>query len=91
MNRAIRAAGIPKSPRLTAYSYRHTIKAALRYAEIPMDLQDGIMGHSGESRISAGYGSPQALLSKTRNALERALKHLGDVDSSIYGEDEWME
>jgi integrase len=84
LNKAIRAAGVPKSPRLTAYSFRHTIKEALRSASIPDHIQRRIMGHSGHG-VADNYGSPKARLSEARAALELAMDHLGDIDPVIYG------
>ena len=90
MNLAIRKAGIPESPRLVAYSFRHTIKEAMRSAGVLNHIQDRIMGHAGEGAVSDRYGSPRARLSETQDALKKALKHLGDVDDSIYSEAERM-
>ena len=78
------------SPRLVAYSFRHTIKEALRSAGVLNHLQDRIMGHSGEGRISAGYGAGRSQLSETRKALVAAMEFLGDVDPTIYSERERM-
>ena len=39
INNVIRRAGIPKSPRLVAYSYRHTMKEALRSAGVADHVQ----------------------------------------------------
>ena len=89
-NVCIRAAGVPKSRRLSAYSYRHTLKEALRAAGVLNHIQDRIMGHSGEGKISARYGSPRAHLSEARDALIAAMEHLGSVDDSIYSEKERM-
>ncbi|MEX2650164.1 MAG: hypothetical protein WD673_14225 [Alphaproteobacteria bacterium] len=84
LNKAIRAAGVPKSPRLTAYSYRHTMKEALRSASVADHVQRRVLGHSGEG-VADRYGSPSARLAGTRDALVAAMEHLGDVDSAIYG------
>lgn len=88
LNSAIRAAGVPRSPRLVAYSFRHGIKESLRSAGILNHIQDRIMGYAGEGAISDRYGSPRARLTETRDALKKALEFLGDVDSSIYSEAE---
>ena len=90
LNKAIRSAGVPKSPRLVAYSFRHTLKEALRSAGVLNHLQDRIMGHTGEGRIPAGYGATLGDLSETKIALEAALECLGEVNPSIYSEAERM-
>ncbi len=87
VNKAVHAAGIQKSKRLSAYSYRHTLAEAMRSAGIPQHIHDRIMGHTAPG-IAGRYGSPRARLSEARDALERALEHLGDVDPSIYSERE---
>ena len=89
-NVCIRTAGVPRSPRLVAYSYRHTLKEALRSAGVLNHVQDRIMGHSGEGQISARYGSPRVRLSEARDALVAAMEYLGDIDPSIYSEQERM-
>jgi hypothetical protein len=46
-------------PRHTLYSLRHTIKDALRDADVSLDLQNAILGHSTGSQ--ANYGSGHSL------------------------------
>ena len=87
LNKCIRAAGVPKSPRLVAYSYRHTLKEALRSAGVADHIQRRLLGHAGHG-VADRYGSPRARLSKAKTALVAALEFLGDVDSSIYSEQE---
>lgn len=87
INKAVHAAGIKKSPRLSAYSYRHTLAEALRSAGVLNHVQDRIMGHTVPG-IAGRYGSPRARLSEAKAAIEKALEHLGDVDPSIYSERE---
>lgn len=87
LNKAIRAAGVPKSKRLTSYSYRHTLKEAMRSAGIADHVQDRLMGHSG-NRNADRYGSSKGRLAETKDAIERALEYLGDVDPSNYSSKE---
>jgi integrase len=87
LSKAIRAAGVPKSPRLTAYSFRHTVKEAMRSAGVVDHVQRRLLGHSGQG-VADRYGSPRGRLNEAREALERALEHLGDVDPAIYSEQE---
>lgn len=89
INKAINAAGIPKGGRLSAYSYRHSFEEALRSANIPSHMTDRLMGHTIPG-IAGRYGSPRARLSEARDAIEKALDHLGRVDDSIYSERERM-
>ena len=87
INKAVLAAGIKKSPRLSAYSYRHTLAEAMRSAGIPQHIHDRIMGHTAPG-IAGRYGSPRSRLSEVKDALMAAMEHLGDVDDSIYSEKE---
>lgn len=84
VNKAIRAAGVPKSPRLVAYSFRHTIKEALRSAGVSDHVQRRILGHAGHG-VADRYGSTQLRLAEARDALQAAMEHLGDVDDKVYG------
>lgn len=87
LNKAIRAAGVPKSRRLVAYSFRHGMKQALREAEAPQDIQDRILGH-GRRTVSENYGAPRSMLIRLRDALERAVPHLGRVEVANYRPEE---
>ena len=87
LNKAIRTAGIPRSPRLTSYSLRHTLAEALRASGARDDVQRRLLGHATRD-ISDRYGANRARLSDARDALVAAMEHLGDVDSSIYSEAE---
>ncbi len=89
LNKAIRSAGIKKSPRLVAYSYRHTLKEALRSAGVADHIQRRLLGHAGHG-VAARYGSPRARLSEAKTALAAAMKCLGDIDDAIYSEAERM-
>jgi hypothetical protein len=40
--------------------------------------------------VADRYGSPQIRLAEARDAMEKALEHLGNVDDSIYSERERM-
>jgi integrase len=83
VNMAIRAAGVPKSPRLVGYSFRHTVKEALRSAGVADHVQRRLLGHAGQG-VADRYGSPQGRLAEARDALVKAMEHLGDVDPRIY-------
>ena len=84
LNKALRAAGLPHSPRLTCYSFRHTLKAALRESNAPSFITDRIMGHAGERGAGALYGASKARLEAKRAALGAAHAVLGQVDMSIF-------
>jgi integrase len=86
---AIRTAGVPKSKRITANSFRHSFKAALRSAKVEEFLHRRLMGHSGEG-VADNYGSPEAMLDELRDSLEAAIPYLGDVNPMIYSSDEKM-
>jgi integrase len=83
LNKAIRKAGVPESPRLTAYSFRHTMKEALRSAGVPDHVQRRLLGHAGQG-VADRYGSRHARLAEAKSAIAEAMKHLGDVDDAIY-------
>jgi hypothetical protein len=50
-----------KDPRHTLYSLRHSLKDALRDAEVSLDLQEAILGHSTGGGSQANYGSGYSL------------------------------
>ncbi|MEQ1817711.1 MAG: tyrosine-type recombinase/integrase [Terricaulis sp.] len=87
INATLRAAGIPKSPRLSAYSFRHGVKQALVQANAREDLTRYLMGHAG-SDIHHRYGAPAPLLREARDAMTAAMIELGNVDASIYQAEE---
>ncbi len=89
LNAAIRRAGVPKSKRLTVYSYRHAVTEALRAAGVPDHVQRRLMGHAGHG-VHDRYGSRQSRLVEARDALLAAMKHLGDIDDSEYENHERM-
>jgi integrase len=88
LNTAIRAAGIPRSRRLVAYSFRHGIKQALREVEAPLDIQERLLGH-GKRTVGENYGASKPVLRRTLAALEKALPLLGHVERSNYRDEEW--
>ena len=67
-----------KDPRHTLYSLRHSLKDALRDADVSLDLQEAILGHSTGSGSQANYGSGHSLERK-RAAL---LKVFGSADAT---------
>lgn len=87
LNKAIRAAGVPLSKRLTAYSFRHGLIEAMKQVGIGPDLRRLIAGHSAKDHHDR-YGSPSAPLSDMRDALLKAVPLLGNVDESVYTADE---
>jgi len=89
VNKAIRAAGVPNSRRLTGYSYRHTMKEALRSGGIADHVQRRLLGHAGQG-VADRYGSRHARLAEARDAIAAAMNYLGDVDGAIYRADEMV-
>jgi len=87
LNKFIRRAGVPKSSRLVAYSFRHTLEEALRTAGVREHTQKRIMGHT-DSSITGRYGAPAGMLEELQAALRSAEPLLGKVDASIYTEAE---
>lgn len=90
INAALRRAGIPRSPRLTSYSFRHGLVEALRMAGVQDDLRRRLMGHAARD-IHGRYGATGPQLVDARDAMEAALAHLGDIDSSVYSEAERLD
>lgn len=90
LNKAIKSAGVPTSPRLVAYSFRHGMAEALKAAEVPIEVRRSLLGHE-EPGASGGYGvehrPPQRLL----KALEVAVPHLGAIDTAVYARGELSE
>ncbi|MBI1213788.1 MAG: tyrosine-type recombinase/integrase [Alphaproteobacteria bacterium] len=83
LNAAIRRAGVPVSPRLVAYSFRHSMIEALKVTGASSDLRRLIAGHAAKDAHDK-YGAPAALLREARDAMLKAVERLGDVDESIY-------
>lgn len=67
-----------KDPRHTLYSLRHSLKDALRDADVSLDLQEAILGHSTGSGSQANYGSGHTL-DRKQSAL---LKVFGTTDAT---------
>jgi integrase len=87
LTKAVRAAGVPKSTRLTAYSSRHTFEEAMRVAGVEYDLQQYLMGHANRN-MTDSYGASQPLMGRLRAAVEKALPERGKVGEGNYREDE---
>lgn len=83
LNKALSKAGIPRTGRLTAYSFRHTLEEALRITDAPFDVQQAILGHAKRT-ITERYGARNVSLQRMRTAIESAGLALGDVDPSNY-------
>ena len=83
LNDFIRAAGVPKSSRLTAYSFRHGFEEALRRAGVEASLQRYLMGHSAQS-MTDNYGAHKPPLELLQEAQSAALGFLGLVDDRNY-------
>ncbi|WP_338041001.1 DUF6538 domain-containing protein [Maricaulis parjimensis] len=84
LNGAIRDAGVPKSPnRLIAYSFRHSMKEALRLAAVLEETQDALMGHA-KAEVAARYGADRKHMHILKDALQRATPHLGDIVETQY-------
>lgn len=86
LNMGLRRVGIAQG-RLSAGSYRHTMKAALRVAGIREDLQRYALGHAGGA-VADSYGAPDALLEELRDAFNKALPVLGEVNLRIFNAEE---
>lgn len=74
INAAIRRAGVTDK-KLVAYSYRHTLKDAMRAAKVPEHIQRALLGHAGKGSAD-NYGSRE-WLTESRDAIEAALRCLG--------------
>lgn len=90
LNTAIRASGVPNVPRLTSYSFRHTLKEATKSARVPDHIQRRLLGHAGHG-VADDYGATDLNLKELRDALKKALRRLGDVDDSIFSDAERLE
>lgn len=83
INKAIRASGVPVSPKLVAYSYRHTMKEAMRCADVPVEDQWTLLGHTNPT-MAGKYGSPKRDLSKLKRHMDKAIKCLGQVPEGTH-------
>ena len=85
LNKTIRRAGVPKSKRLTCYSFRHSMKDALEEAH---GLQNKavlrLMGRTAPGVDGQSYGAKAMAPDKLRDALSAALPYLGDVAVENY-------
>jgi integrase len=88
LNKAIRAAGVPKSKRLTAYSFRHGFQTALEETGL---LSDGLvsyaMGHA-QTEVKDNYRPPLQALERLRDAFVEADKVRGRVNPLNYSAEE---
>lgn len=87
LNKAIRAAGVPKSKRITVNCFRHTLEEAMRNANVSEIEQKAILGHSKKDTTQR-YGAPTQDLKKLLQSLTKAHANLGEVHLDIYNEDE---
>lgn len=87
LNKAIREAGVPKSPRLVSYSFRHSLTEAIRVSQAPEYHLKAIMGHSAQS-ITDNYGAGGVDLGVLLETLQGAQRFLGDVPEHVYEVDE---
>ncbi len=87
LNKLIRRAGVPKSPRLVVYSFRHTMEEAMRSAGVREHTQKRIMGHTDQS-ITGRYGAPHGQLEELQTAIKEGTAVLGKVDATVFSETE---
>ncbi|WP_411817371.1 tyrosine-type recombinase/integrase [Hyphococcus sp. DH-69] len=87
LNKAIRAAGVPKSKRITVNCFRHTLEQAMRTTNATELEQKAILGHSKRDTTQK-YGAPTQDLKKLLKILNKAHRKLGKVHLDIYTEDE---
>jgi len=90
LNKAIRAAGVPTSTRLTAYSFRHTFEEAMRVAGVSERIQRYLMGHSDRT-ITDSYGASRPDWASLKAAVEATLPKLGEVDPDNYRPEELIQ
>ena len=91
VNKAIRKAGVPKSTRLTGYSFRHTFVEALKEADTAPTVQNRLVGHTGQGVGNKLYGSKYGKMVELKKALVAAIPHLGDIERGNYNSDEWVD
>lgn len=80
INKHIRAAGVHKTPRLVAYSFRHTMAEALDRASVGQVVRDRVLG----KQKADGYGANELPVSEAKAALEAAIPLLGHIDEVEY-------
>lgn len=80
INKVIRRAGVPATPQLVCYSFRHTMAAALdQTPNLAHAVRERALG-----RKRAQYGAKELPLPETFDALSRAILLLGKVDEVLY-------
>lgn len=85
VNKAIRAAGVPNSRRLVAYSFRHTMAEALdQVTTISHKARDRVLGRGKPDQ----YGAKEQPLEVTLDAMNAAIPLLGRIDEVMY--EPWM-
>ena len=62
----------------------------LRAANVQDDLRRRLLGHAARD-VHGKYGATNPQLAEARDAMEKALEHLGDIDDSVYREDERLD
>lgn len=83
LNMGLRRVGIASSGRLSAGSFRHGMKQALRQSGCREDVARYLQGHAGGA-VADNYGSHIPLLTELRNALEAAIPQLGNVNTRMF-------
>lgn len=86
INKFIRAAGVTKSRKLVAYSFRHTFKQALSDCNVDRDRLQYLMGHARDRADTSGYGNPTPPLELLAKDLKKAIPKLGHTDPIDYDE-----
>jgi integrase len=85
VNKVIRAAGVPKSRALVAYSFRHTMIEALdQVPSISFKVRERTVGRGNTDQ----YGAKEQPLEVTLEAMSAAIPLLGRVDDVMY--EPWM-
>jgi integrase len=56
MGRWLRALGITDPKKVAAHSWRHRMKDTLRFARVPAEAADAILGHDNPTNAGSGYG-----------------------------------
>jgi integrase len=88
VNALIRNAGVPKSPRLVGYSFRHGFQSALGdTGMLDTALVDYSMGHA-QNKIGNVYQPPYRELTRLRDAFIAAEQHRGNIIPQVYTEEE---